>query len=159
MPAPPPVTCCRRRACPWPVTETRHPQAPSPSPANDDGSGSPDIRSLVFALAGTFVLRCASFCAGIMIPISLGLRSRTEHDVTVGLAGLVAVTFYASELLGAPIFGSLSDRFGRKLFMLLGPILGGVAVELMALAAMSGPGFQLMGVALLIPALVLVRTM
>src|SRR5918912_869497 len=76
------------------------------------------------SLARTFVLRCASFCAGIMIPISLGLRSRTEHDVTVGLAGLVAVTFYASELIGAPIFGSLSDRFGRKLFMLLGPILG-----------------------------------
>jgi MFS family permease len=54
------------------------------------------------------------------------------------------VTFYASELIGAPLFGAWSDRVGRKPFMLLGPVFGGIAA-------------QLMGVTVVIPVLVLVR--
>jgi MFS family permease len=45
------------------------------------------------------------------------------------------VTFYAAELIGAPIFGALSDRFGRKFFMVLGPIFGGVAIQLLGFTA------------------------
>ena len=52
-----------------------------------------DTRSLVFALAGTFVLRCASYGAGIIIPVFLGLKSRDDAGVTAGMAALVAVTF------------------------------------------------------------------
>jgi MFS family permease len=119
----------------------------APDALVDADQGPPaDVRSLALALGGTFVLRAASFAAGIIIPISLGLRSRTEHEITVGLATLVMVTFYASELIGAPIFGSWSDRIGRKPLMILGPVLGGIAA-------------QLMGFASLIPILVLVRMM
>ena len=120
------------------MSETRSPQAASPEvpePANVDGSASVDVRSLALALAGTFVLRAASFAAGIIIPISLGLRSRTDHTITAGLAGLVMVTFYASELVGAPVFGAWSDRVGRKPLMILGPVLGGIAAELMGFTA------------------------
>jgi MFS family permease len=105
-----------------------------------------DTRSLAFALTGTFVLRCASYGAGIIIPVFLGLKSRDDADVTVGLASLVAVTFYAAELLGAPVFGTLSDRYGRKLFMLLGPVFGGIAI-------------QMLGFSSLIPVLVVVRVL
>src|ERR671926_733230 len=115
-----------------------------PAPATADGSAPADVRSLSLALAGTFVLRAASFAAGIIIPISLGLRSRTEHDITAGLAGLVMVTFYASELVGAPMFGAWSDRIGRKPLMILGPVLGGIAA-------------QMMGMTAVIPILVMVR--
>jgi MFS family permease len=45
------------------------------------------------------------------------------------------VAFYSAELLGAPIFGALSDRFGRKPFMLLGPIFGGIAIQLLGITA------------------------
>jgi MFS family permease len=134
------------------VTETRNLPLDADAVAEGDATAdaSPphqaDLRSLTLALGGTFILRCASYAAGIMIPIFLGLRSRTEHDVTVGLASLVAVTFYASELVGAPIFGSLSDRFGRKPFMILGPVLGGIAVHLL-------------GFTVIVPVLVLVRTL
>jgi len=103
-----------------------------------------DIPSVSLALGGTFILRCASYASGLLVLVSLGLRSRTETDLTVGIASLVAVTFYASELIGAPLFGAWSDRIGRKPFMILGPVFGGIAA-------------QLMGFTMVIPILVLVR--
>jgi MFS family permease len=105
-----------------------------------------DVRSLSYALAGTFVLRCASYAAGLIIPVSLGLRSRTDSEVTAVYASLIGVAFYSAELLGAPVFGALSDRFGRKPFMLLGPIFGGAAI-------------QLLGITSVIPVFVLVRVL
>jgi MFS family permease len=109
-----------------------------------DRPAPPDVRSVGLALSGTFVLRCASYAAGLLVLVSLGIKSRNEADLTAGIASLVAVTFYASELIGAPIFGAWSDRIGRKPFMILGPILGGIAA-------------QLMGLTMVIPVLVLVR--
>jgi MFS family permease len=103
-----------------------------------------DIPSLGLALGGTFVLRCASYAAGLLVLVSLGIKSRSETDLTAGVASLVAVTFYLSELVGAPLFGAWSDRIGRKPFMILGPIFGGIAA-------------QLMGLTMIIPVLVLVR--
>ena len=105
-----------------------------------------DVRSVAFALGGTFVLRCASYAAGLIIPVSLGLRSRTDSEVTAIYAALIGVAFYAAELLGAPVFGALSDRFGRKPFMLLGPVFGGIAI-------------QLLGITTIIPVFVLVRVL
>lgn len=105
-----------------------------------------DVRSLGFALGGTFVLRCASYAAGFVIPVSLGLRSRTDSEITAIYASLIGVAFYSAELLGAPIFGALSDRFGRKPFMLLGPIFGGIAI-------------QLLGITAIVPIFVLVRVL
>ena len=103
-----------------------------------------DVASVGFALSGTFVLRCASYAAGLLVLVSLGIKSRSETDLTAGIASLVAVTFYASELIGAPIFGAWSDRIGRKPFMLLGPVFGGIAA-------------QLMGLTMVIPVIILVR--
>jgi MFS family permease len=103
-----------------------------------------DVRSVGLALSATFVLRCASYASGLLVLVSLGIKSRNESDLTAGIASLVAVTFYASELIGAPLFGAWSDRIGRKPFMLLGPIFGGIAA-------------QLMGVTMVIPVLVFVR--
>lgn len=61
-------------------------------------------------------------------------------------ASLIGVAFYSAELVGAPIFGALSDRFGRKPFMLLGPVFGGVAI-------------QLLGITAVVPVFVLVRVL
>jgi MFS family permease len=103
-----------------------------------------DVRSLSLALGGTFVLRCASYAAGLLVLVSLGIKSRSEADLTASTAALVGATFYASELIGAPIFGALSDRIGRKPFMLAGAILGAIAA-------------QLLGFTALVPVLILVR--
>ncbi len=127
------------------------PQQPSASvrPLSPEASSlepRADVRSLVFALAGTFVLRCASYGAGIIIPTFLGLKSHTQTEYTANLVALISVSFYAAELLGAPVFGALSDRHGRRLFMLLGPIFGGVAIQMLGLTA-------------IIPVLILVRVL
>jgi MFS family permease len=42
----------------------------------------------------------------------------------------VAAGYYATELLLAPVFGALSDRYGRKIFLVLAPLLGAVALLL-----------------------------
>jgi MFS family permease len=104
------------------------------------------MRSVTFALLGTFVLRIASYGAGVIIPVFLGVSSRHESSLTAGVASLVAVCFYVSELVGAPIFGALSDRFGRWPFLVLGPVFGGIAI-------------QLLGFTSIIPILVLVRVL
>jgi MFS family permease len=93
------------------------------------------VRSIGFALSATFVLRCASYAAGLIIPISLGLRSRTDTEITAIYASIIGIAFYSAELLAAPVFGHLSDRYGRKPFMVLGPIFGGVAIQLLGLTA------------------------
>lgn len=103
-------------------------------------------RPLVAALAGTFVLRCASWAAGFIIGLYLGGLDRSGSEVPAILVGVVAVSFYLSELLGGPVMGWLSDRMGRYTFMLLGPLLGGVAI-------------QLLGLATAVPVLLLVRMM
>jgi MFS family permease len=111
------------------------PEAAPPVPSADGLGERHDVRSLWFALSGTFILRCASYAAGLIIPVSLGLKSRTDSEVTAVYASLIGVAFYSAELLAAPIFGALSDRFGRKPFMLLGPVFGGVAIQLLGITA------------------------
>src|SRR5207244_4190200 len=96
----------------------------------------PDVRSISLALSGTFVLRCASYAAGLLVALSLGLKSRSEADISAFHASLVAVTFYAAELIGAPLFGAWSDRIGRKPLMILGPVLGGIAAQLMGFTSL-----------------------
>jgi MFS family permease len=46
------------------------------------------------------------------------------------LISMLAVVYYATELLLAPVFGALSDLRGRKLFLVLGPITGAIAVQI-----------------------------
>ena len=105
-----------------------------------------DVPSLSLALSGTFVLRCASQAAGFLVAVSLGIKSRDELDLTAGIASLVFVFFYAAELIGAPLFGAWSDRIGRKPIMLLGPVFGAIAA-------------QLLGLTMLIPVLIVVRVL
>ena len=94
-----------------------------------------DIPSLGLALGGTFLLRCASSAAGFLVVVSLGIKSRNEVDLTAGIASLVAIVFYATELIGSPLFGAWSDRIGRKPIMILGPLFGCIAAALLGLTA------------------------
>jgi MFS family permease len=92
--------------------------------------------SLWACLIGSLVLRCAASAMGVMVGFYLrylndsGIQSATPLTVA-----LFAIAFFATELVGAPLFGAWSDRYGRKQFMILGPLFGALAVQITALTA------------------------
>ncbi|MFN8497828.1 MAG: MFS transporter [Anaerolineae bacterium] len=81
-------------------------------------------------MLAVFVLRVASGAMGILV--GLYLRSLGVPATVVGLFG---AAFYIMELLTSPLFGAWSDRYGRKPFMVLGPVFGGVAVLITSITA------------------------
>jgi len=87
-----------------------------------------DLRSTAACIIGNMLLRTGSASAIGCINLYLAYLKREVHDVSAVFIGLLAMAFYTSELLFAPFFGSLSDRYGRKPFMLLGTVLGGLCV-------------------------------
>jgi hypothetical protein len=83
------------------------------------------VRASIAVLAGTLLLRLA----GGLALSSLGLYLNSLGAQGAGIAW-VAAGYYATELLLAPVFGALSDRYGRKIFLVLAPLLGAVALVL-----------------------------
>ncbi len=55
------------------------------------------------------------------------------YPLSYALGGLIIATFFAAELIGALVLGTLSDRYGRKPFIVLGPLFGAIAVQITAL--------------------------
>ena len=92
-------------------------------------------RSIVACLAGSVVLRCAESATGVMIGLYLAHIATTQYAISATAVGFVAGSAFLTELGGAPIFGALSDRWGRKVFILLGPLLGAVAVQMTAMTS------------------------
>ena len=75
-------------------------------------------------------LRLGNSATGTLMVLLLAAVDREGGDISANSVGLLAAAFYISELLGAPWFGAQSDRRGRRLFMVAGPILGGLAIQL-----------------------------
>ena len=87
-------------------------------------------RSLVAVLFGTFTLR---FSTGLTGGLLIYYLAHPEHGAPViGAAGLglLNAAFYLAELVLAPPFGLLSDRWGHHRVMQFGPLFGLVAVIL-----------------------------
>ncbi len=90
-------------------------------------------RSLASCLAGTFVLRAAAAAMGVMIQFYFEYIDKNVYPISNTEGGLIIAAFFAAELLGAPLFGAWSDRNGRKLFIILGPLFGALAVQITAM--------------------------
>lgn len=91
-------------------------------------------RPVLAVILGTFTLRLATGVTGAMLIYYYA--AMPEHGGAVVEAwqvGLLGALFYASELIGSPIFGILSDRLGHRRIMLVGPAFGAVAVIITAL--------------------------
>jgi len=91
-------------------------------------------RSIVAAILSTLLLRVASRSSFVLLGFYLG-----EHFTSATVVALVLEAFYISELVLAPIVGSLSDRIGRKPFLLSAPLVGSVAALCLAGAALLFP--------------------
>jgi MFS family permease len=85
-------------------------------------------------ILGTFTLRLATGITGSMLVYYFAvLPLYGGQPVSAVEVGVLGALFYASELIGSPIFGVLSDRIGHRRVMLIGPGFGGIAVVITAL--------------------------
>jgi len=106
------------------------PAAVSSRPAG--GTSRSGLRiALVVACAHTLNDVYASFVPPLL-PRIMG-----EMGLSITLAATLAVAFSIASSLPQPLFGYLSDRFGRRVFVVAGPIVSGVFVSLIGWA----PGF------------------
>ena len=87
-------------------------------------------RSVILCIVGTLFLRLGNSATGTLMVLLLAAVDREGGDISANSVGLLAAAFYVSELIGAPWFGVQSDRRGRRPFMVAGPILGGLAIQL-----------------------------
>ena len=89
-------------------------------------------RSIVGAIGAYFIIRIAARASyGIL---STYFAQKVTGSATI--AAIVVTVFFISELGLAPIFGNLSDRFGRRPFLILSPICGAVASGIFALVTL-----------------------
>ena len=92
----------------------------------------PIHRSITPLLVGTFIQRMNSGAGTIIYGLLLAqLAVHAKHTITSVQVGLLPVVFYLAELSLAPLMGSLSDRFGRRLFLVIGPLIGVVQAGLL----------------------------
>ncbi|HUP27220.1 MAG TPA: MFS transporter [Chloroflexia bacterium] len=99
---------------------------PSPPAQEDNRSALPQGLSapLMVVIGSSFLLRLAGGSTGLLIAVYLKQVVRAEADQI----GFLAAIFYLSELLLAPVFGALSDIRGRRFFLILGPLVGAIAL-------------------------------
>ncbi len=91
-------------------------------------------RPILAVIFGTFTLRLATGITGSMLVYYYAVFPQYGGQPVSALeVGILGALFYASELIGSPIFGVLSDRIGHRRVMLIGPAFGGVAVVITAL--------------------------
>jgi MFS family permease len=107
------------------------------------------IRSLVALITGSLILRAAAGAMGENIqfyfnliheaaqnpnhPLRTIAGAHNVYEVSYTVGGLIIGTFFAAELIGAPLFGAWSDKYGRKLFIIFGPLFGAIAVQITAM--------------------------
>lgn len=107
------------------------------------------IRSLIALIAGTLLLRAAAGAMGQNIqfyfnsiheaatkldhPLRIFAGAGNVYAISYTVGSLIIGIFFASELIAAPFFGAWSDRYGRKLFIIFGPLFGAIAVQITAM--------------------------
>jgi len=93
------------------------------------------LRSLIAVLAGTLVLRLASHAMGQMTQFYLDHISDRYYHISYTTRGYVIASFFVTELIGSLVLGAMSDRYGRRIFIMLGPLLGAIAVQMTAMTS------------------------
>lgn len=86
------------------------------------------LRSLTAVIIGSLILRVAAQMMGLMLQSYFG-----RIGILYTATGFITASFFLAELVGAPVLGAMSDRYGRKRFILLGPVLGAIAVQITAM--------------------------
>ncbi len=97
-------------------------------------------RSATPLLIGTFILRSSSGAGTVILGLFLAqLTAHGSRTITSIDVGLIAVAFSITELSFAPFMGALSDRWGRRNFLIIGPLLGLIGVALLLFTPIANP--------------------
>ncbi|MGB8647920.1 MAG: MFS transporter [Anaerolineae bacterium] len=115
------------------LVRTLNPEAPVSSNIEANIDRGTLIRSAIACLVGTFILRMAAAVMGNMIHLYFAKIDREVYPISFTMRSAINAVFFLPELFGSPLLGAMSDRYGRKLFILLGPLTGAVAVQITAL--------------------------
>ena len=110
-------------------------EAPVPKPTRRR-IGRSLLRSLIAVLVGSLILRLAGQTMGQMTQFYLDHISRHYYHISHTTKGYVLAAFFITELLGSLVLGAMSDRYGRKIFIILGPVLGAIAVQVTAMTSL-----------------------
>lgn len=107
-------------------------------------------RTITPLLIGTFIARTSGGAGTIVLGLFLArLSTHTGILVTSVDVGLLAVAYFATELTLAPIMGAISDHFGRRLFLVLGPLMGCIEIVLLLFTPLTHPLYYLLGLQVL----------
>jgi MFS family permease len=98
---------------------------PAPAAANLSAS-------LKLALAGNTAMRIAGPATGLLLTsYYLPYLNERHQAANAFVVGALSAAYYAAELSCSPLLGALSDRRGRRPFLLLGPLVGAIAAALL----------------------------
>jgi MFS transporter, FSR family, fosmidomycin resistance protein len=121
----------RAMAGPEPLTPV-----PSPAPAAPSGTSqpaSPALRSTTaVALAVAIAHGTNDAYSAFLHPLLPRIMERL--DLSIALAASLAMTLSLAASAVQPVMGYLADRFGRKPFVVLGPVLSAVFLSLIGVA-------------------------
>ncbi|HEX2864969.1 MAG TPA: MFS transporter [Deinococcales bacterium] len=92
-------------------------------------------RAAASGLVGTLLLRLAGGFATSALALYLRSLATDGAPISSISVGLVATGYYLTELLLSPVMGAVSDRLGRKGFMVAAPLVGAVALLLYPLTS------------------------
>jgi MFS family permease len=83
-------------------------------------------------LLGTFLLRVNGGASALLVGRFLAeLTPLHGRSITSLAVGLLSVMYFIVELSLSPVMGGLSDRWGRRIFLTLGPLFGLLQVTLL----------------------------
>jgi MFS family permease len=110
---------------------------PASHVVEEDSDAAPRIENPVkVVIASSFVLRLAGGSTAIMLSAYL----KQDVGAAIGMIGLLYSLFYITEFTLAPVFGAISDLRGRRLILVLGPLIGAFALLLYPISAIASLG-------------------
>ncbi len=91
-------------------------------------------------LVGTFLLRLNGGASTLLVGRFLAqLTPHNSQAITSVDVGMLAVVYFVVDLTLSPVMGSLSDRWGRRIFLVLGPLFGLLQVTLFVFTPTENP--------------------
>ena len=89
-------------------------------------------------IAVNFLIRVAAAASGQLFVFLIAERLGDRVGVGSFVVGLLAASFFITELLGAPVAGGLADRIGQLRVLRAGPAFGAASAALATAAVAVG---------------------